>query len=60
MEKLDLGVNIVYMGLVVWDSNILVSMLLIVARCLVHICLTGLLLSLLQEVLVLLFRLPGL
>ena len=48
------------MGVAVWDSNVLVIVLLIVAGCLVHIHLTRLQLSLLQGVLVLPFGLPGL
>ena len=47
------------MGVAVWDSNVLVTALLFVAGCLVHIFLTELQLSLLQGVLVLPFGLPG-
>ena len=54
------GVNIVYTGMAVWDSYVLVTVLLFVAACLVHIHLTELQLSSLQGVLVLPFKLPGL
>ena len=54
------GINIFYMGMAVWGSNVLVTVLLIVAGCLVRIHLTGLQLSLLKVVLGFLFRLPGL
>ena len=58
MEQLEIkGFNIFYMGVAVWDSNVLVTVLLIVAWCLVHICLTEPQLSSLQGVLVLLFGL---
>ena len=52
------GVNIIYIGVAVWDSNVLVTVLLFVAGYLVHICLTRLQLSLLEGVLVLSFGLP--
>ena len=51
------GFNIVYMGVAVWVSNAGVTALLTMARYLIRIHLTGLLLSLLQGVLVLPFGL---
>ena len=54
------GFNIFYMSVAVWGSNILATVLLIVAGYLIHICLTVLQLLLLQGVLVLPFGLPGL
>ena len=61
MENIELeGVNIVHTGVVVWDSNVRVTALLIVARFFLHICLIGLLPLLLQGMLVLPFRLPRL
>ena len=61
MEKLELGdFNIFYTGVAVWDSNVWVTWLLNWVRYLVHIHLTGLQLSLLPVVLVLLFGLAGL
>ena len=47
------------MGVAVWHSNVLATVLLIVAGYLVHIYLTGLQMSWPLEVLVLPFGLPG-
>ena len=51
------GFNIFYIGVVVWGSNVLVTVLSIMSGCLVCNCLTGPQLSLLQGVLVLPFGL---
>ena len=61
MEKLGLeGVNIFYIGVAIWGSNAEVAALFTVARCLVSILLSVLLLSLLHGILGLFLELPGL
>ena len=61
MEQLEIeGFNIFYTGMDVWDSNVLVTVLLIVAGYPAHIHLIGLQLLLLQGALVLPIGLPGL
>ena len=61
LEKLELeGANIFYTDIAMWDSNVGVTALLIVARGILCTHSTRLLLSLLQRVLALLFRLSRL
>ena len=60
MEKLDMGVYIIYKTMAIWDSTVWVIVLLTRVRYLMCTCLTGLMLSSLQGVLVFPFGLPKL